>query len=243
MDTAWFCVDGDGHVARFESGESGPVPDYSGALSDNVDLMPTLQARGLGVTTFDDPGREDFDPSGDPLANDPNSWWDYLYEMPGVLGLYEYGYDGWGSDVLKPYRRISSPQKPLHVDELPPDLAAQLRRGTLYDVSFAKGDPVQFAKEFGVQAWSMPIAYVDGKTVRPMPGAAQDYANLYAQLEVSDAFEAGLEYEQPTVEPNKKPIGPGEQGAVRKGSSSALIWWAGAGGTVVLGLIWWFSQR
>lgn len=53
MDTAWFAVDADGHVARFSTGESGAMPSVAGGDRDDVDVLPLRDA----PVTYDLAGR------------------------------------------------------------------------------------------------------------------------------------------------------------------------------------------
>jgi hypothetical protein len=50
MDTAWYAVDRDGHVAFFWSGESGAVPE---GVPQDLNLDPVTAARPAGEIVFD----------------------------------------------------------------------------------------------------------------------------------------------------------------------------------------------
>ena len=49
MDTAWFAVDDDGHVAVFDTGEAGAVPTLAYVGEAHHDWLEALQARGAQI--------------------------------------------------------------------------------------------------------------------------------------------------------------------------------------------------
>ena len=102
MDTEWFAVDADGQVALFISGENGSVPDD--VLPGDIDEV--LEALGSHLSLEDQ---------------------DFVEILPELarLGLYVYADDtDWFSG---PYVRARRPKKPLHVDQLPPQLREQVK--------------------------------------------------------------------------------------------------------------------
>src|SRR5947199_26010 len=104
MDTQWFAADRDGNVAIFISGESGAVPVFSPRL-------PAALSRRLHA-------------AGECLACD------YFYPGPGSWGhrgffVYNHLCEYWGSG---PYGRTEFPTRPVHLDQLPPRLRAEVGR-------------------------------------------------------------------------------------------------------------------
>src|SRR5690349_16321006 len=67
MDTTWFAVDRDGHVACFSSGEAGAVPSRAAEPEGTGDVLSEL-ARALprGGVVYDRKGR--FLPGGRPAS-------------------------------------------------------------------------------------------------------------------------------------------------------------------------------
>jgi hypothetical protein len=105
MDTMWFAVDADGHVAVFDSGEGGGVPDV--AYVDD----PYGLARALAAT-----GDDDFDLD----LSDPDN------EL-AARGVYCYRCD---DGIAVPYTRLAVPREPLVLADAPAELRAHAIRFT-----------------------------------------------------------------------------------------------------------------
>jgi hypothetical protein len=154
MDTAWFAVDSDGHVARFDTGEDGALPlaaAHRGGPDDpNFDvaqLVWVLEAlRGEEL------------PEGA-----------YSERLPG---LYEFHRDH-GDDVGRYFRR-AAPDAPLRVDELPEPMRAAMERLRL-PVRFADDETVHLADHLSqedVATWGeMPLRWPEEDVQAPQPAA------------------------------------------------------------------------
>ncbi len=237
MDTVWFAVDRDGHVAVFESGEAGAVPD--GAVSEESDVsreslaaaLPDAQYRlvdwlgesreeqhrelpdrggegGMGLTllflTSLDAARLDFEvfehaPASEGVAvlffdlPVETAWrlheaglclgcfpwprgpytglWD---DLPRKLGLfhYEHSTDNW---IAGPYVRTEPPKRPLHVNQLPPDLREPLGRVRFEALCFGETERIQPVDHAPCSAWDNAYLDMDGQTVRPFPGREDEF--------------------------------------------------------------------
>lgn len=163
MDTQWFAVDQDGHVALFNSSEHGAVPrDAAGLYEDNEPLQTALQA-------FFFAGREE-DPLD--LFFDDDEW--------ARAGLFVYEpRPGWFS---QPYERQREPEVPLHIDQLPPELRDAFR-GVVLPVRFSDTPTIQPCDYVPGDAWGAIVVGADGHTARPV---SPDRIDQYIE-EVRDA--------------------------------------------------------
>jgi hypothetical protein len=130
MDTTWFAIDKDGFVALMESEEEGAVPiAYMRELTNGEEIVDSLTAHtgrkielgrynrvkpeSLGLYGFTS-NMFEFPPSYNPDG-----------ERPGDI-----------QGIVPPYRRSATPENPLHVSELPPDLQVELKTLVFSDVAF-----------------------------------------------------------------------------------------------------------
>ncbi len=264
MDTTWFAVDRDGHVACFDSGEAGAVPsgafggdeayalrerlaqflprgeaayDLAGRELPGTEGKPVWHRAGRG-TELDYPallflkslepvkealasGQAVQVPSGDGVAvlfhhlpaelgqaihdADACRLCFYLFrpaEDPGParLGFFEYEHltENW---ISGPYGRAARPLKPLHVDQLPPDVRGLVKRMRFDNLSFAEATHIQPVEHTECVSWESAYLDVTGKKIRPIPGSEERYAEAAGELE--DLGREGIEVEPP----------PGEEGA------------------------------
>jgi hypothetical protein len=186
MDTQWFAVDRDGHVALFITGEAGSVAD--GAGEGDVDEV----LRALGSKQTAEGLDYDEEAIGRELAR---------------LGLHVYeDASEWFSG---PYQRAHKPRKPLHVDQLPPALRDDIKAMRFDGLSFAEKKLLQPCEYTKGVAWSAAYVAEDGKTVRPIPGFEEDYRKEVRQAlgedpeELKDYRFEGLEEGKPN--PPKRP--------------------------------------
>lgn len=186
MDTEWFAVDKDGHVAYFETGEDGSVPN--GATE--VNLSEVLRALGSKLS------EDDFE--------------SFLPELAS-LGLHVYqDASEWFSG---PYQRTHRPKKPLHVDQLPPALRKAIKAVRFEDLSFADKERLQPCDHLEGFAWGGVFLSEDGKTVRPIPGHEKEYRQAVEELRVFSPKELnkfhfeGLE-EKPKPRERRRKGGP-----------------------------------
>jgi hypothetical protein len=154
MDTLWFAIDSNGHVAILDSNEGGAVPmDWEhdeGAAYQQIDEL----AAKLGSETH-----EDID----------------VREVAEALGLF--AYEG-PYGLAEPYERSAEPKTPLHASRIP-ELAKQWPR---FPGSFADHERLQPAEHWKeIASWSASWVGTDG-TLRCVPGREGDYKKEYEQL-------------------------------------------------------------
>ena len=204
MDTDWYAVDADGHVAIFSTGEEGAVPESAGndqfSTRDLLDALPDVPYRlmdwlgedsqehhlelpsrkrkkGMGTVLLFlgsiDPLREKLDPyrvdhapaiegvavlfrdlpvetawalheAGACLGCFPwgtDEYYGLDDDRPRRLGIFRYDHDD--SGLARPYERGRPPDRPIKVDQLPPDLRAIVGRLRLEGVRFAEAEKIQ----------------------------------------------------------------------------------------------------
>jgi hypothetical protein len=249
MDTRWFAVDRDGHVACFYSGEAGAVPERAGevgtAWDETVTLLPRVGAahdrrgricpgpeapterhhsRGLvnlGVEVHLDFGdvtvlfldsldavRAELDagtatvlPTTEGVAvafrqlseevhrrlHDSGACRGCFHLWRGLgeedlpsLGLFRYDHltENW---ISGPYGRTRVPLRPLHVDQLPPQLRDLVKR-VRFDIRFAESQHIQPVEHGKCNSWESAWLDVTGTHIRPIPGREEDYGEAYAEL-------------------------------------------------------------
>lgn len=162
MDSEWFAVDRDGQVAVFITGENGSIP--TGAQEVNVGEVLRSLSTSLPA--------EDLDPR------------QVLYEtaLPELarLGLHVYEDDtDWFSG---PYVRTYRPGRPLHVDQLPPQLREQVKAVRFDDLRFAEKDLLQPCDHAEGYSWADGYLAEDGKTARPIPGKEAEFRQAMEQM-------------------------------------------------------------
>jgi hypothetical protein len=173
MDTEWFAVDRDGQVALFFTGENGPLP--AGAAA--ADLGEALRALGG---------------SAEAVEALHDSFEDAILEF-ARLGIHVY--DDASDWFSGPYVRVHRPERPLHVDQLPPQLRAQVKAVRFDDLRFTDKDDLQPCDHTECDAWPSGYLSDDGKTARPLPGQEpefrqamerfrQEYPDVYRQFRI-----------------------------------------------------------
>ena len=166
MDTTWYAVDLDGHVAVFETGENGhaPIERFEGYFLDS------LAAAVRGDTPVD--GESEF------RDNE---------ELASEIGCFTYDYSE-GYDPIEAYTRMLVPENPLHVDQLPPDLRKGFKQ-VRFPIRFREMKWLQPIEHFPCEFWyDERVCYVlsDGKTVRPFPGKESGFAEAIRQFREDD---------------------------------------------------------
>jgi hypothetical protein len=137
MDTWWFAVDAEGHVAVFDSGEAGAVPIAALSALSNSSGPPVMTA----LTTLLSPGLTRWEPSTLGL---------FSYEHPlrfERLLQSELLLNQEGPRVSGPYVRLSVPERPLHVDQLPPPVRAVVTSVRFNRLTFAEERAIQPAEQ------------------------------------------------------------------------------------------------
>jgi hypothetical protein len=169
MDTEWFAIDKDGHVAFFISGENGAVPNAAGPNAGLLEVVQTLSGNQLGGEREVDAFYENFDESLKKAAD---------------LGLFVYEYGQFSYDFIDPYERDWQPAQPIHIDQLPPrlrELCSQVRFDSFCFVLMEHLQPLEFT---GCSIWA-GAAYLssDLSTVRPVPGEENDYLEVVREAQ------------------------------------------------------------
>lgn len=179
MDSSWYAVDKDGFVAYFDTGEDGPMPNrcYSPEMGDHFEDMDVDDLEEMGLSRSDI-----IDPSHLP---DPKRLYSYSASD-------EYGVGG-------RYQRESCPKKPLHIDELPPDVREALGQARFDTLAFAQTEYLQPMELTESTSWGPAYMSSDGKTIRPVAGREKEYKEL--MKEIADDF-PGVTIEEPAA---KKP--------------------------------------
>lgn len=113
MDTSWFMVDDDGHVAEFESGEEGARPDV-GSSDGFYAAMELIAATGIERPYVEERSLRDGEP---PFEDD-------VFHR----GVYSYTNERDYRSAIQPYWRTTRPLRPLAVDELPAGVREQCIR-------------------------------------------------------------------------------------------------------------------
>jgi hypothetical protein len=195
MDTMWFAVDRDGHVAVFESGEAGAVP----VEGYNEDWPPILDelAKAAGGKE-----RSDLD-------------WSERSDELAALGLYYYAHDEFENALAGPYDRTGVPDKPMPGDRVPRGL---LKEMVSFDGRFAETERLQPVEHWQSEAWSEAWVSLDGKSVKCLPGHEDDYADHFEDLKAS-FDDQDITFDPPTSSP--KPKRP----PTARVTSSKRRWW------------------
>jgi hypothetical protein len=163
MDTVWFAVDADGHVAYFHSGENGCVPVNAGT-NDNA-VRAWLRTQIPGITPD-----EDFYPEEGDYAE---------------VGLFTYGSGDCWRGIVAPYEQGLAPVNPLHIDQVPPFIRDVFKRLRFDGICFRDAAVVQ-PLELGrchIYDEDENTGYLvgDGVTVRPVPGQERHFLQDYEQ--------------------------------------------------------------
>jgi hypothetical protein len=179
MDTAWYAVDKDGYVAYFESGEGGAVPRAATQL-DPEDLFAKL-------------GRP-YDPEVD------DDWNDVLAE----LGFFVYSTADEMDQILgELYVRDEVPERPMHLDQLPPAVRAAVGAMCFEEIDFANTETFQPIEHTECETVYSAYLASDAKTVRPVPGLEEHYARYFDEY-VRDISGSGLKLEEPPAPKPKR---------------------------------------
>jgi hypothetical protein len=242
MDTEWFTVDKDGHVAVFDSGEAGAVPVAAGTDEEGVLLLRLAACLPAVLPLFDlkewvGPGDapetrhirpeiygdyyrilmflETLDPIRDALgtalvAARPGAFGHAVFfeegltpelfrrihaagaclacvslfehpDWPTRLGLYRYSHtcDNW---ISGPYAQDGRPDRPLRIDDVPPEFRATFERMRFDTLRFAETEEIQPVDHGPCHSWESAYLALDRKTVRPLPGREQEYRERYEEM-------------------------------------------------------------
>jgi hypothetical protein len=91
--------------------------------------------------------------------------------------------------ISGPYGRQKVPGRPVHVDELPPDLRRRVKQVRFEGLSFRDTPHIQPVEVAPCESWES--AYLDGsgRRIRAMPGKEDEYADMYDELSDDNEFE------------------------------------------------------
>jgi hypothetical protein len=124
----------------------------------------------------------------------------YAYDEPQ---LFYYSPSEYGP---APYERESVPQRPLHVDQLPPEVREAVSRVRFDKVSFAEAPSVQPVEHLPCGGWGECPFYVasDGRHLRAMPGCEEAYRALYEQAQRGEFDMGDYIWEPPPEAPPRR---------------------------------------
>ena len=180
-DVLWFAIDQAGHVGMFWSGSMGHSPEEAENAEDlGVELRSQIRLEAIDRS---------------PRTTDQ--------EQAVRLGFFYYEYDPapyplYGElTSVSLYSRVRVPEKPLHVDQLPPELRRRFKRIRFEGVDFTRSKWLQPLEQYPCEYRYRDerVAYLcgDGKTVRPIPGRERDFAEFCREFrEQSPEQAAGL---------------------------------------------------
>jgi hypothetical protein len=275
MDTVWFAIDADGHVAYFFTGEAGAAPGQAVANEEAYtadDLMAALAGEAASVSglliaalpaceaVHDPRGRQMPGAEGEhvpvppanyavlmfldslepvreevaarrahpvpaaegvavvwrPLTRDAHDrlhqaglcrgcFWDWGHEVvPESLarrGVFVYRHitENW---ISGPYGRAEVPERPVHVDQLPPSLRRHVKQVRFEGVRFAQTPYIQPLEHAGCVSWECAWIDATGRHIRPIPGKEEAYARAYREYLGNQAEH--YQVEPPAKDPKKK---------------------------------------
>jgi hypothetical protein len=178
MDSSWYAVDKNGHVALFITGAGGAVPNnaFSPEGAEELeDLDPeTLEELGLTDTT--------------PTDIDAG-------ELPARKHLFVYQTGEMDECLADRYERTQVPKKPLHVDQLAPQVRQAINGVRFETLDFSQTKVFQPVELTECATWDPAYLSGDGKTVRPVPGREGEYPEFYE--EYGQEFGDGVTVEGP----------------------------------------------
>ena len=159
MDTAWFAVDAAGHIAYFDTGESGPLPGVAQDHAANLYLEDFQLPEAAGSSTNRQEYRSD-------------------QVLAYQAGLFYYSHDSY-SEISDPYERIQVPNRPRHMDQLPPEMRERLRAVTFSNLDFHTAGRLQpleyypcqiYLSSYDAYRWP-PMALPSGQSRDPKKGS------------------------------------------------------------------------
>ncbi|MGD9681602.1 MAG: hypothetical protein AB7W16_10495 [Candidatus Obscuribacterales bacterium] len=158
MDTAWFAVDKDGFVAFMDSSEPGAVPYLYGYDQDYKEEVVEAIAANCGLSL---------------------KRCEYDLIVPESAGLYNYScdfdYPGEQTDEIEamdatpPYKLRGRPDKPVHISELPENLASYCKTIEFRDLSFKETEWIQPALKVPCFLWGDDETSVIDDTGKVVP--------------------------------------------------------------------------
>jgi hypothetical protein len=104
------------------------------------------------------------------------------------VGLYVYGHltENW---ISGPYGRAEIPTRPVHIDQLPPELRRQVKAKRFDSLRFADTPHIQPVEHGPCVSWEPAYLDVTCRHIRPIPGQEEEYAERYDELREDGEFE------------------------------------------------------
>jgi hypothetical protein len=102
------------------------------------------------------------------------------YDLAG-RGLFSYE-QLLGDWLPGPYGRQRSPKRPVHIDQLPPELRKTIGQVRFEGLCFAQTVHLQPVEHMLCEAMSAGYLTADGKAVRPLPGKEAHYREFYEEF-------------------------------------------------------------
>jgi hypothetical protein len=164
-DSSWYAVDRQGNVALFITGAGGAIPN--GAYTPGeFELLEDLDPEDLEEMGYTGGLPEDVDQK--------------LLPDRGQVFVYRTGkYD---ECLAERYHRSQQPKKPVHVDQLAPEVRERLSRCRFDNLDFAKTEILQPVELKECSTWDAAYLASDGKTVRAVPGREDEYPQSVEEL-------------------------------------------------------------
>jgi len=155
MDSTWFAVDEDGHIAFFDTGEGGPLPAADFPMGGEAAGMHEegLEASTMIAILLWERAKNDAELRA-LLPDDEDTleqWigWEEQELLLISLGVWAYSGDYGGV----PYARLGTVKRPVTLADLPEEIADQLEDAKL-PVRFASADRVAPGEHVPVHSWS-----------------------------------------------------------------------------------------
>lgn len=173
MYTTWFAVDANGHVAAFDTGGYGHAPVGAEEKYAHREYLEELYRLR--------------NPEASPDEYRPAE------QLAEELGFFLYDYDR-GYDPIDVFARRVIPERPTHIEQLPPQVRA-LSRTVQLPIFFGPTERVQPFEFLECSFWEEDgerFAYLasDGRTVRPIRGKEDRFAEFVRTLCETDPEQA-----------------------------------------------------
>src|SRR5262249_17362645 len=109
-----------------------------------------------------------------------------IYQAISKYGMYHYACCE--DQMAVPYGRMTIPERPLEVEQLPADLQDELAKVHFADLSFAETPYIQPAQRVQSYSWDGGYLREDWKTYQANPGQEKEYAELYKAASQGDYY-------------------------------------------------------
>ena len=176
MDSTWFAVDEDGHIAVLETDENGYAPSSGDFPRVSAPCDATLMARLLAIRAQTDERLDQLVPRRweefETLLFDSDAY--LIFEaLMQTLGVWTYGFRGWV------YARAGVVSKPVHLDDLDPDTRDWLHKAHL-PVRFAESLKLAPGEFERVTGWGSFWIDLEGRP-HPLAGKEEDFEHFFGE--------------------------------------------------------------